>query len=132
MRKFSRFKKLAKRFYKSLDDHQRRVFNIVSISFVILILGGIVLFFTKDNTPDAGNVIRLTCRDSDGYDPRIKGAVTYTDAQGSHVDEDYCSPGDGAVFEMTCHKTSFWSPSSVPEKKTVPCPKGCVNGACKK
>lgn len=132
MQKFSRFKKRVRRFYKSLDDHQRKVFNTITISFLVLVLGGLMLFFTKDNVPkDTGHEAKLTCRDSDELNIHTKGAVTYADAKGGHVDEDYCA-SDGAVFEMTCHKDSFWSPSSVPEKKTVPCPKGCVNGACQK
>lgn len=131
-KKISRFKKLAKRFYQSLDDHQRKMFNTIAVSFLIMLLGGLILFFTKDSAPkDAENEVKLTCRNSDGFDIYKKGSVLYTDAKGSHVDEDYCA-SDGAVFEMTCYKDSFFSPSSVPEKKTVPCPKGCVNGACKK
>lgn len=99
----------------------------------MLILGGIVLFFTKEsvseNKPAA---IELTCHDSDGKNTGTKGAITYTDAGGKHVDEDFCDPTEKAVYEMTCHKTSFWSFSSVPEKNTVVCPKGCINGACTK
>jgi hypothetical protein len=98
-----------------------------------LIVGGLILFFTKDNAPppQEGSVVELTCRDSDGYNIHTKGSVTFTDEKGKHVNEDYCA-SDGATYEMTCRKTSFWSFVSVPEKKTVVCPKGCINGMCMK
>lgn len=130
---FSRIIKPLKRFRGNLEDHRRNTFDIIAVSLVVLMLGGLVLFFTKDSAPGNGEItIELTCRDSDGSNTRTKGFVTYTDAKGKHVDEDYCDQTDKSVYEMTCHKTSFWSFSSLPEKEAVGCLKGCVNGACKK
>lgn len=133
MYNFSHFIKPAKRFHRNLNDRQRKMFNIIGACFLILIFGAIILFFTKNDAPPPdGSVIELTCRDSDGFNPHTKGSITYTDAKGRHTDEDYCDQTEKSVYEMTCHKTSFWSFSSVPEKETIPCPKGCINGACTK
>lgn len=131
MHYFSRIIKPLKRFRENLEDGQRKTFDIIAASLIVLMLGGIILFFTKNTAPPQdGSVVELTCRDSDGTDTHTKGAVTYADDKGKHVDEDYCDPTDKAVYEMTCHKTSFWSFSSIPEKETIVCAKGCVNGAC--
>lgn len=115
-----------------MNHYQRKTSkNIITASFLVLVLGGIILFFTKNTVPrEKESFVKLTCRDSDGDDTKTKGAVTYTDAGGKHVDEDYCDPTEKSVYEMICHKDSFWSSASLPEKKTVPCPKGCINGAC--
>ncbi|MBI2120479.1 MAG: hypothetical protein HYT94_02535 [Parcubacteria group bacterium] len=122
-----------RRFLKKLDDRRRKVFYIVAGSCIVLILGGIVLIFTDDGTSATGQkTVKIVCRDSDGEDMHKKGTVTYTDQGGGHVDEDYCAIGEGAVYEMVCRKESFWGASSFPEKKTVPCPLGCVNGMCRK
>jgi hypothetical protein len=122
----------VKHFLKNLNASERKMLRIIVASFLVLILGGIILFFTKDTGSEEKTAVEFTCRDSDGYDIRTKGAVTYTDTKGRHVDEDSCDLTEKAVYEMTCHKTSFWSFSSLPEKKTVACPKGCINGACTK
>lgn len=127
----SHLTKLCKRFLKSLDDRQRKVFYAVACSFAVLLVGGVVLLFTKDpNAPPEQKAVKLTCSDSDGYDIHKKGAVTYTDAGGRHVDEDYCDLAEKSVYEMSCRKDSFFSPSAFPEKKTVACGNGCINGAC--
>jgi hypothetical protein len=128
---FSRIIKPLKHFRGNLKDPQRNTFDIIALSLVVLLLGGLVLFFTKDSAHRNSELtVELTCRDSDGSNTRTKGFVTYTDAKGKHVEEDYCDQTDKAVYEMTCHKTSFWRFSSLPEKETIGCPKGCVNGAC--
>lgn len=133
MHNFSHFKKKSRRLYRSLDNRQRTILFIITASSLVLLIGGIVLFFTRDAVPQKKEIaIKETCVDSDSDNIHTKGAVTYTDAAGKHVDEDYCSPEEGSVFEMVCYKDSFWSLSSKPKKETIGCPKGCVNGMCRK
>lgn len=120
-------------FLRNRTGHQRKMISIIAISFLVLIIGGLILFFTKNNaSPKEVGAVKLACHDSDRENLHTKGAITYTDTKGKHVDEDYCDPTDKAVYEMTCHKTSFWGSVSVPEKKAMVCPKGCINGACQK
>jgi hypothetical protein len=117
---------------RSPDTRERKIFHIIAASCLVLILGGIIMFFAEDSALPKEGVIELTCHDSDGFDPKTKGAVTYTDAAGKHVDEDSCDLSEKTLYEMTCRKPSFFGFSSIPEKKTVVCPKGCINGACAK
>jgi hypothetical protein len=130
---FRRIIRLLIRFLAGLSDQQRKRLFVIGGSIIVLLLGWVILFFTKDNTPPQEGVpVGLTCRDSDGRNTKTKGAVTYTDEKGRHVDEDYCDQNDKSVYEMICRKTSFWSFDSVPVKETVTCPKGCGNGMCTK
>ncbi len=124
-----------KHFLAGLHVHERRRLGIIGGAIIVLLLGGIILFFTNDGaSPKTAEKtpVKFTCRDSDGSNARIKGAVTYTDENGKHVDEDFCAPTEKAVYEMTCRKVSFWSLAAVPEKKTISCMKQCINGACVK
>lgn len=128
---FYRFKKRLRRFLNQLDERETKVLRIVAASFVVLVLGGIILFFTKDNgVGEKDSMIKITCKDTDGSNIHNKGAVTYTDEKGAHVDEDSCDLAEKSVYEMTCHKDSFWSVPSRPQKISMPCEKICINGAC--
>jgi hypothetical protein len=104
-------------------EHRRTIIRMV-ILFVILIVGGV--FYTGNEK------ITATCEDTDGSNMYLKGSILYTDAKGSHVDEDYCAVGEKQLYEMTCKRTAFLSRNLIPEKKTVDCKNGCVNGSCSK
>jgi hypothetical protein len=76
--------------------------------------------------------IQKKCKDTDGENLFIKGAILYSDENGKHAEEDYCAQGERQVYEATCKRTAFLSRDFIPEKKIFNCEKGCINGTCVK
>ena len=107
---------------KKIGGEHKKTIVRIAVLFTVAILGGV---FYTGNEKIAG-----TCEDTDGANIYAKGSILYTDAEGSHVDEDYCTIGEKQLYEMTCKRTSFLSRNIVPEKKIVDCEKSCVNGMC--
>jgi len=80
---------------------------------------------------------KLTCVDTDASDIYTRGRVTYTyidknNTKQTNVAYDECNGSGTQLNEMWCYKTTDGSENFVPGRMVYNCPKGCVNGACKK
>jgi hypothetical protein len=114
-------------FYKKINNiplEYKRTAILIVFLIAVVAIGGI---FYSDK-----EARKKQCQDSDGNNIYNKGSILYTDANGRHVDEDYCTPEEKSVHEMTCKRTALFNANFLPTKTTVDCTKGCINGACLK
>lgn len=81
--------------------------------------------------------IKTVCVDSDvnekPNDIYIKGSVAYQNEQGEEITAiDECTGSKKQVSEMWCYESPAGSGKFVNGQMIYNCPKGCLDGACKK
>ena len=99
-------------------DKNLQIVVFASVVVLVLIGAGIMLDSSITGAAIEG------CLDTDGNNPNVAGQVKIGVDYGSKPSlyYDRCS-GSDAVIEMICRQDKQ-------ETMIIPCPNGCVNGAC--